>query len=299
MGSAGTTRLLAFTLLVLANLFWAGNWIMGRALRDAFDPIALNFWRWVVAVVALAPFALHQLPGKLAAIRRHAGLLALLALTGVAVFQTLVYLGLRTTTAINAVLLNSSAPLFMMLCSWVIERVSATPRQIAGMLLSLAGVLVIVSHGELGVLLALEFRAGDAWILLAMPVWGIYSVLLKRCPPDLGGVVLLFVISVAGLAMLAPAFALETLHAPPRWPSASEAAALLYMGLAASVGAIIFWNRGVAVVGANAAGFTLPLLPVFGTVLAMVFLDEAFQAFHAAGFATILLGIILAASARK
>lgn len=296
MVSARRAHLLAFALLALANLFWAGNWILGRALRDAYDPVTLNFWRWVVAVLALAPFALHQIPGKLATIRRHAGLLALLALAGVAVFQTLVYLGLRTTTAINAVLLNSSAPLFMMLCSWVIERVGATRRQIAGMLVSLIGVLVIVSHGEPGILLQLEFRAGDAWILIAMPVWGIYSVLLKRCPPDLGGVSMLFVISLAGLAMLAPAFALEALHAPPRWPTAGEAAALLYMGLAASVGAIICWNCGVALVGANAAGFTLPLLPVFGAVLAMVFLGETFQVFHAAGFATILSGIMLATS---
>lgn len=299
MVSARHTRLLAFALLASANLFWAGNWIMGRALRDAFDPVALNFWRWVIAVLALAPFALHQIPGKLATIRRHAGLLVLLALTGVAVFQTLVYLGLKTTTAINAVLLNSSGPLFMLLGSWVIERVTATRRQIAGMLLSLVGVLVIVSQGEPGILLQLEFRTGDAWILLAMPVWGIYSVLLKRCPPELSGVSMLFVISVAGLALLAPVFALEALHSPPRWPTASEAAALLYMGLAASVLALIFWNRGVAVVGANAAGFTLPLLPAFGTLLAMVFLDESFHAYHAAGFATILFGIGLATTARS
>ena len=299
MAFARRTRILAFTLLALANLFWAGNWVAGRALRDAFDPITLNFWRWVIAVLALAPFAWFQLRGKFAAIRRHAGLLALLALTGVAVFQSLVYLGLRTTTAINAVLLYASAPLFMMLCSWVIERVSATPRQIAGILLSLVGVLVVVSHGELGILLQLEFHAGDAWILMALPVWGIYSVLLKRCPPELDGVSLLFVISVAGLALLAPALALQALHAPPRWPNASEAAALLYMGLAASVGAIICWNRGVALVGANAAGFTLPLMPVFGTVLAMIFLGESFRAFHAAGFATILAGITLATSTRK
>lgn len=272
---------------------------MGRALRDAFDPVALNFWRWVIAVLALAPFALHQIPGKLATIRRYAGLLILLALTGVAGFQTLVYLGLKTTTAINAVLLNSSGPLFMMISSWVIERATATRRQIAGMLLSLIGVLIIVSQGELGILLQLEFRAGDAWILLAMPVWGIYSVLLKRCPPELSGASMLFVISVAGLALLAPAFALEAMHAPPRWPTAGEAAALLYMGLAASVLALIFWNRGVAVVGANAAGFTLPLLPAFGTVLAMVFLDESFHTFHAVGFATILFGIGLATTARS
>jgi len=243
------TRLLALALLALANLLWAGNWVIGRALREAFDPVTLNFWRWLIAALVLAPFAIREIAKKRDTIRRHAGLLALLALTGVAVFHSLVYLGLRTTTTINAVLLNSSVPLFMLLCSWIIERESATRRQVAGMLVSLLGILVIVSQGELVRLLHFEFHPGDGWILLAMPVWGIYSVLLKRRPPELGGVSLLFVISVAGLVMLAPAFVLEALRAPPRWPSAGEAAGVLYVGLAASVAAYICWNRGVAVVG--------------------------------------------------
>src|SRR4029453_15503583 len=96
----------AFLLLALANLFWSGNWIAGRALRDAFDPVTLNFWRWVVATLVLAPFALPALAGKWGEVRRHAGILLLLSFTGVALFQTLVYLGLRTTAAVNAVLLN-------------------------------------------------------------------------------------------------------------------------------------------------------------------------------------------------
>jgi len=288
------SRLSAFLLLALANLLWSGNWIAGRALRDAFDPVTLNFWRWVVAALALAPFALPGLRGKSALIRRHAGILLLLALAGVAVFQSLVYLGLRTTTAVNAVLLNSSLPLFMLLCSWVIERERASPRQIAGMLVSLAGILVILSRGDPGALRQLELHGGDAWILLAMPVWGIYSVLLKRRPPELGGLEFLFVISLAGVLMLAPPAALQALQAPPRLPSAAEALGVLYMGLAASVFAFIFWNRGVAVVGANAAGFTVHLLPAFGTVLAILFLGEAFAGFHAIGIATILAGVLLA-----
>jgi drug/metabolite transporter (DMT)-like permease len=299
MVSVKRTRRIAFALLALANLFWAGNWVAGRALRDAFDPITLNFWRWLIAALVLAPFALPQLMEQRHTIRRHAGLFALLSLTGVVVFHCLIYLGLRTTTAVNAVLLNSSAPLFMLLCSWAIERESATRRQIAGMLFSLIGILVIISHGEVDNLLQFAVQSGDGWILIAMPVWGIYSVLLKRRPPGLGEVSLLFAISVAGLALLAPAFALEALHAPPRWPTTGEAAGVLYVGLAASVGAYICWNRGVAVVGANAAGFTLHLLPVFGTVLAMVFLGEAFHEFHAAGFAAILLGVVVATRPRK
>ncbi len=244
-----------------------------RALQGHFHgnyPMSMVVicWNRGVAIVGAnaAGFTLHLLPafGTVLAMvflgeafrAFHAAGIATI-LVGVVIFQSLVYLGLRTTTAINAVLLNSSAPLFMLLCSWMIEREHATRRQVAGMLVSLCGILVIVSHGEPQKLLQLEFHAGDAWILLAMPAWGIYSVLLKRRPPELGGLGLLFVISAA----------------------------------------VICWNRGVAIVGANAAGFTLHLLPAFGTVLAMVFLGEAFRAFHAAGIATILVGVVLATRA--
>jgi drug/metabolite transporter (DMT)-like permease len=291
------SRLSAFLLLALASLFWSGNWIAGRALRDVFDPVTLNFWRWVVAAVVLAPFAWPGLRGQWPLLRRHAGILLLLALTGVAVFQTLVYLGLRGTEAVNGVLLNSSLPLFMLLCSWAIEREHASPRQIAGMLISLAGILVILSRGEPAALLQLELHPGDAWILLAMPVWGVYSVLLKRRPAGLGGIAFLFVISVAGVLMLAPLAAMQAVLVPPRLPGAAAILGVLYMGIGASVLAFICWNRGVAAVGANAAGFTVHLLPAFGTILAILFLGEAFAGFHAAGIATILAGVLLATRA--
>lgn len=288
------SRLTALLLLALANLLWSGNWVAGRALRDAFEPITLNFWRWVVATVVLAPFALPRLRGKAALLRRHAGILLLLALSGVAVFQSFVYLGLRTTTAVNAVLLNSSMPMFMLLCSWVIERERASARQIAGMLLSLAGILVILARGDAASLLQLRLHAGDFWILLAMPIWGVYSVLLKRQPAELGGLEFLFVISAAGTLMLAPVAAVLALQSASRWPGEVAAMGVVCMGIGASVLAFIFWNRGVSVVGANIAGFTIHLLPAFGTVLAIIFLGETFQAFHAAGIAIILAGVLLA-----
>ena len=257
--------------------------------------MTLNFWRWAIAALALLPFALPQLAGRGEVIRRNIGLLLLLALTGVALFQTLVYLGLRSTTAVNGVLLNSSQPLFILLCSWVLERERATPRQVIGMLVSFAGIVVILARGDPAALLELEFHAGDAWILLAMPIWGVYSVLLKRRPPELEGIAFLFVISTIGMAMLAPFYALELLRSPPAgWPSAAAVGGVLYVALGASVAGFIFWNRGVMVVGANAAGFTLHLLPAFGTVLAIALLGETFALHHAAGIATIVAGVVLA-----
>jgi drug/metabolite transporter (DMT)-like permease len=289
----------AFLLLALANLVWSGNWVAGRALRGAYDPFTLNFGRWMVAALTLAPFALPALRGRWPVVRRDLGLLLFLALTGVALFQGLVYLGLRTTTAVNGLLINSSMPLFMILCSLAIEREHATRRQIAGMLVSLAGILVIVSHGELENLLHLELRPGDAWVLLAMPIWGVYSVVLRRRPPELGGVPFLFVLCVLGLLLLVPAVAFEALRSPLHLPSPAQAAAMAYMGVGASVVAFICWNTGVSVVGANAAGFTIHLLPAFGTILAIVLLGESFGLYHAAGIATILAGVVVATHAPK
>jgi len=294
LNKSGSSRGAAFLLLALASLFWAGNWVIGRALRDSFEPVALNLWRWTVAALALAPFALPRLRPHWPAVRRSIGLLVLLAFLGVALFQSLVYAGLRTTSAVNAVLLNSSTPAFMLLCSFAIERERGTARQVAGMLISLAGILVILARGEPANLARLELHSGDALILVAMLAWGVYSVLLKRRPPELDAIAFLFVLSLIGVALLLPAFALEAWRSPPRWPGGEGLAAVLYVGLAASVGAFICWNRGVEVVGANAAGFTVHLLPAFGTLLAIAVLGEAFRGYHAAGFATILAGVLLA-----
>jgi drug/metabolite transporter (DMT)-like permease len=212
----------------------------------------------------------------------------------VSLFQSLVYLGLEITTAIIAVLINVSAPAFIVAVSWIADRERPGWRQVCGMLLSFLGVVVIVCGGEPARLAQLEFHRGDAWILLAMPVWGIYSVLVKRCPPELRGAVLTFTLGVIGVAILLPVYFAVAPRGPLRWPTAGEAGAVLYVAVAASVLAFLCWNKGVAVVGANAAGFTIPLLPAFGTVLAIVLLGEAFRAYHAAGFVAILAGVVLA-----
>lgn len=292
-------RASAFALLVFANLLWSGNWVLGRALREAFDPISLNFWRWLVAALVMAPFGFAEARAKIAVVRAHAGLFALLALTGVVAFQSLVYLGLETTTTINAVLINASGPLFMMACSWILEREKAGTRQLAGMVLSFVGIVIIVCEGEMARLAQLEFHRGDAWILLAMPMWGLYSVLLKRCPHELRGTAFAFVIAAIGVAMLVPLYAVEAWGRPLAAPSAAQVGTVLYVAIAASVVAFLAWNRGVVVVGANAAGFTMPLLPAFGTALAMLFLGERFHLYHAAAFATILSGVLLATWQRR
>lgn len=284
-------------LLALANLFWAGNWVVGRALRDIYPPLTLNFWRWTLAALILAPIAWPLLRGKWHLVRRHAMLLCLLALTGGAMFQSMVYLGLQRTTTTNAVLISSSAPMFVMLCSWLIERQKAGRTQVMGVLISFAGVLVILSHGNPGLLLQLDIHAGDAWILLGMPVWGVYSVLVRRLPRELQGSAFLFAMSALAVPMLTAPMLVESAYAAPVVSTFTPGAltGLAYTAVFASVLAFMCWNRAVAAVGPNAAGSSLPLMPLFGTVLAMIFLGEQVQAFHGVGIVTILAGLAVAA----
>jgi drug/metabolite transporter (DMT)-like permease len=285
--------ILAYFLLAFAVLLWAGNWVVGRAVHESFPPVALNFWRWVPAVAILVPFALPGVLARRAVLRRHWRYLTLLGLTGITLFQIGVYTGLRYTPAINAILLNSSFPLSMIIVSRAMIGERATWRQLAGMTISAIGIIVIMSRGELDSLRRLEFHSGDIWILAALPFWAIYSVLLKRRPAELGGLELVFLTGVAGVVTMLPFYAVEAVLLPAPVVDAGTLAALAYIAIGPSVLSFICWNRGVAVVGPNVAGLFVHLMPVFGTALAVLFLGERFLPAHGVGIAVILGGVAL------
>ena len=290
--------LLPYVALTVTMMCWGGNWVVGRAIRGDMPPVALNFWRWSVALAILAPVALPQLRGKGAVLRRHWRLIAGLGASGVVMFQLLAYLGLQSTTTVNAVVMNSAAPIFIIICSWAIDRDRASPRQIAGMVISFLGIVTIMEEGNLAALTDFRVRLGDLVILSAMPFWGLYAVLLKRRPRELDPPALLFSIAVAGVLLLAPLYGVET--ALIRAPALTHASvgAVLYVGIFASVVGFFCWNYGVSIVGPNRAGFTLHLLPAFGTLFAILFLGESLHLYHVVGIGTIIAGVLLATSAR-
>jgi drug/metabolite transporter (DMT)-like permease len=290
---------LPYVLLALAALFWAGNWIIGRAVREDMPPVALAFWRWAPATLLLAPLAWPHLAGKAPVIRRHLGLLTLLGASGVALFTIFVYVGLQTTTTVNAVILNSSVPLFVIPFAWALERERVTRRQILGTAVSFLGILVIVERGDLANIVHLEFHAGDAWVLAAMPMWGLYTALLRRRPASLDGLKLMFVVSALGTLMILPLYLAETAFVRAPQVTLPAAAGILYLATFPSIGAYFCWNAGIGAVGASRGSFTVHLLPAFATVLAVIFLGEEVRPFHAVGIATILLGVWLATSARR
>lgn len=284
---------LPYLLLAGAALLWSGNFVIARALRDAVPPVSLNFWRWLLALIILLPFSMAPLRQHSALLRREWKLMLALGVTGIAAFHTLVYLALRTTPAINAVLLTSTAPMTIVLVSWLFFRETITARQALGILLSLGGVLLVITRGQISSLLALRFEAGDLWMLLAVPVWALYSVLLKRRPAGLPQLALLTSTVVAGLLVLLPLYLWRLAQGEVVRLSAGSVAGILYIAVFAAVVAFLFWNQGVAAIGPNRAGLFIHLMPVFGALLSILFLGERIAAFHVAGAALVFAGIAL------
>ncbi|HMH18240.1 MAG TPA: DMT family transporter [Burkholderiales bacterium] len=285
-------RTLPYLLLLVAAASWGGNWVAARAVTFDVPPFALSFWRWAVASAILLPFAAAQLREDAPLIRRHLPALAGFGVVGVAAFTMLGYWGLRYTTAVNATLLNSSLPLFVVPLSWWLHKLTVSGRQLAGLALSLAGVACIISAGDLQALARLALNPGDLLLLGGAFLWAIYTVLLKWRPP-LQPLSFLFTIAAAAAAFTLPFYLWEMSAGGAMVVSAKTAAAIGYLGLFPSVIAYICWNRAVAEVGPNVAGFFNPVIPVFGTLFAVMFLGEPLHAYHLAGFALVLGGVVL------
>jgi len=283
-----------YLLLVLTTLFWSGNFVLARLVRLDVPPIGLSFWRWALAGLLLLPFVWREMRLAWPLVRRHLGLVLLLSLLGVTNFNTFVYLGLQTTTASNAVLLQSVIPLIIILLSWLVLGVPITTRQVLGIFASLLGVLIIITRGDLPALLRLEVTRGDLWILAAMSSWGFYSVLLRKLPQGLGGLTFLGYTIALGVLGITPLYIWEMYNGEFISLSRVTLGSVLYVSIFPSLLAYLFWNRAVNQVGPNRAGLFIYLIPVFGSLLSVLLLDESLYSFHLAGILFVALGIYIA-----
>jgi drug/metabolite transporter (DMT)-like permease len=279
-------------LLLVAAASWGGNWVAARAIILEVPPFALSFWRWAIAAALLLPFAAAQLREDAALIRRHLPALIAFGVIGAGGFTLLGYWGVRYTTAVNATLLNSSLPLFVVPLSWWLLKLTVSARQLAGLALSLAGVACIISSGELQTLARLSLNPGDLLLLAGALLWAIYTVLLKWRPP-LRPLSFLFAIVAAAAAFSLPFYLWEISAGGTMTVSPGTLAAIGYLAIFPSIVAYICWNHAVAVLGPNVAGFFNPVIPVFGTLFAVTLLGEPFRLYHLAGFALVLGGVVL------
>lgn len=292
-----TSRLTPSTaaLLVLPPLFWAGNAVVGRALVGHFPPLALSFWRWALAFAILAPFAVRSIRAHRDTIRSHWQALIALSFLGVACYNSLQYLALQTSGAVNATLIGASGPVAGLLIGAVFYQARVTHRQWTGAALSAAGVLWVIARGDLANLPALRFAMGDLIMLVATVLWSFYTWMLRRQRPPLPMTAFLAVQIGLGALMILPLYVIEfafTQRVPEA--TATNLVALLYVAVLPSIVAYYCWDRGVARAGAVLPMHFVNLTPVFAALLATFFLAEPIGLYHFAGGALILFGIHLA-----
>lgn len=292
--SLNRPRLLAYALLLVAIASWGAAWAAARAVYQEVTPFALVFWRWLLAAVILYPIAARHLRRDLAAALAGWKWLVFFGISGMAAFPMLGYLGLRHTTAVNASLLNASLPLFMIPTAWLIRRDTVRRRQLAGLALSLAGSLVIVSAGDLAAIASLSLNPGDLLILAAVALWALYTVLLDR-RPKMHPLSFTFFGIVVAVAFSAPFYGYDVLSGSTIPINMRTVSAIGYLAVFPSVIAYLCWNHAVPIVGPNVSSFFNPLVTVFGTLAAVLVLGERIHAFHLAGFVLVLAGLLLTA----
>jgi len=285
-------RALPYVLLLIAAASFGGNWVAARIVNFQVAPFALSFWRWAIAAAVLLPFAAAQLREDAPVIRRNLPILTVFGAIGAGGFTLLGYWGVSNTTAVNATLLNSSLPLFVVPLSWLLLGLTVSGMQLLGIVFSLAGVITIVSAGNPQALAQLTLNPGDFLILGAAFLWAVYTVMLKWRPP-LGALSFLFMTVVTAAAMSLPFYAWEMATGKTMIVTPAVLATIGYLAVFPSIVAYVCWNQAVATVGPNVAGFFNPIIPVFGVLFAVALLGEPLRSYHVAGFALVLAGVIL------
>lgn len=282
-------------LLVLATLLWGGNFVIGRAVAGDIPPITLAFLRWCVAFIVFLPIAYSRVKREWPMIKTHWPIVIVMAITGVACFNTLVYIGVYYTTSINASLMNSSTPIIIYILSFIFLKERLSKFQLIGTALSLAGVAFILSKGSLETLLSFSFNKGDLIVLIAVFCWGVYSLLVKQYAGRLPGYSTFLVTIALGVIMLLPftIYELITTSVDIVW-SPSTIGAILYVGIVASIIAFLSWNNGVVALGANKASIYLNFIPLFAAIFAVLFLGEDLLLAQVIGGLAVICGVLLA-----
>ncbi|WP_031476781.1 DMT family transporter [Streptomyces bicolor] len=285
---------LGIALAALATLVWSGSFVTSRALHDSVPPVQHAFWRWMVALVAVAPFGARQAWRQRKLIRRHLGFVLLASLLGITTYNTLVNQAGLTTPAANMGMIMAASPVLIA----VFERVAGVrlgARRVLGLLTACAGVVLLIGGGTGGG----GFAAGDLWMVAAACCFASYSGLLRRKPAELGGTAFLFTTFLLGTALLLPAQGMSLVVQGGFDPTPGTVLPILYVGVASSAVAFFAWNRAIALVGASRAGVVYYLQPLCVALLSWAVLGEAIGWTQVLCMALILGGVVLGAAARR
>ena len=282
-----------YLLLSLTSLFWAGNIVLARYVAGHVPPMTLSCVRWVGVFFVLLPFAWPHLKADWPVLRRRLPLLVALSATGFALNNALSYWALQYTQALNALMIQSSGPLFVALWSLLLFGVRLTFAQFAGIALSLAGVFTILLHGDISTLANIEFNRGDLMFASAVLAFGLYSALMPRRPRTHHLSLIMFTTGCGSLLLL-PFSIWEIESGTTLHFDALTLATLVYVVIFPSTLAYLFFNRGIALIGPNRAAPFLHLVPLFGSVMAIALLGEQPKLFHLVGYLLVLSGVVIA-----
>jgi drug/metabolite transporter (DMT)-like permease len=281
-------------LLALTSLFWAAHWIVARAVIPYTTPVGMAFWRWAAAIALLAPFAAPDLIRNLPAYWRARWPILFFGTCGTMLYNCIGYMGIRETTATNAVVFQSVTPGVIPLFAWLLFRDRIRPATALGLLISFCGVLAIAARLSLENLLSFNFNPGDLWLLGNVALWGLYTVCLRWKPVGMDGLGFMLAVMLAGMITGLPLYFADIAVGGRVEVNAGVILGILYLAAFPSVLCYVMWNRGVAAIGPAKAGAYLHLVPVAGALMAFVFLDELIRLYHLVGLALIFAGVWLA-----
>ena len=284
----------AYVMLVCATLFWAGNFMIGKfAFLTNIPPMSLVFYRWSLVWLILLPFTIKEIIKSKEIILNNLPLLLFLSLTSVGLFNSFTYLSLVHTQVINASLFNTAIPAIIILLCFLFKIEKTNKYQILGLIISVLGILSIITKLNLEIILSLNFNKGDLIMIGGVITWGLYSSFLKRKTFTLPLLTLVHVLCSFGLIFIFPQFIYEFSQGQIIDLDMELFYILIFLALFPSIGSYYCWAGAVSIIGANRAGIFLSLIPLFSTIMAIFFYKEQFQFFHLIGAILIILGLFL------
>jgi drug/metabolite transporter (DMT)-like permease len=284
----------AYIMLTLCSFFWSGNFIVGKfATLYEVPPLTLNFFRWLIVWIILIPFTLKDIIENLKIIKNNFYSIFLMSITSISIFNSVVYYSLNFTQVLNGALMISTIPVLIIFISFIFKTEKINFNQILGVIFSITGVITIVTRLDFLRLINLDLNKGDLWLLTAMLSWAVYSTMLRTSKIPLKALTFISIIVSIGLIFLLPQFLFEYKNHQIIQLNFPVILITGYVVLFAGLGAYIFWNKGVSIVGPNKAGIFLHLMPVFSSFMAIFILNEKLMNFHVIGATLIIAGIYL------
>lgn len=280
---------------VLATFIWSWNFVVARGIFKQVPPVSLAFYRWLTATLIIFPFAFSSFKKEWPVVRKSFLYFLIAAATGISMFNTFIYIGAHYTTAINLALIGTtSSPILSVLFAGIFLKEKIHLLRITGMLVCIAGILVLLSNGNFHNLLHLHFTRGDSWVLGAGLAFAIYNTMVRKKPAAVSPVNFLFVVFGLGTLLLVPFYIRETAVSQPVQWHVSTILIILYLGLAASVLCFWIWNIAIRNLGAGRAALFGNLIPVFSTLEAVLILGEQINWVHGLSFGLVITGLLLA-----